>query len=217
MTDFDFSFVCLFFFAYTQFSLITRILTIQGNLDAVINVLQNVLPSLEEVLSLGFRNFQRKQLIFQLKVSKIRGERTGRVGDSDARLLVHQSQIGCIIGRGGAKVKELREVLSISALLPPLLFLFRSWCCDAQLLTSIVLLSRELTGLTNSSGVHKNSGRDRCARQVVLIVYYSFFFTLLSSGCYLCPYGAAPYCELDRIRFQQFQIYFIPHLRVVVF
>ncbi|XP_046446769.1 heterogeneous nuclear ribonucleoprotein K-like isoform X2 [Daphnia pulex] len=64
-----------------------RILTIQGNLDAVINVLQNVLPSLEE----------------------IRGERTGRVGDSDARLLVHQSQIGCIIGRGGAKVKELRE------------------------------------------------------------------------------------------------------------
>ncbi|KAI9565584.1 hypothetical protein GHT06_009376 [Daphnia sinensis] len=67
-----------------------RILTIQGNLDAVINVLQNVLPSLEEV-------------------SKIRGERTGRVGDSDARLLVHQSQIGCIIGRGGAKVKELRE------------------------------------------------------------------------------------------------------------
>lgn len=67
-----------------------RILTIQGNLDAVTNVLQNVLPSLEEV-------------------SKIRGERTGRVGDSDARLLVHQSQIGCIIGRGGAKVKELRE------------------------------------------------------------------------------------------------------------
>lgn len=49
------------------------------------------------------------------QVSKIRGERTGRVGDSDARLLVHQSQIGCIIGRGGAKVKELREVIIKSA------------------------------------------------------------------------------------------------------
>jgi len=67
-----------------------RVLTIQGNLDAVLNVMQNVLPSLEEV-------------------SKGRTERTGRLGDSDARLLVHQSQIGCIIGRGGAKVKELRE------------------------------------------------------------------------------------------------------------
>lgn len=88
-----------------------RILTIQGNLDAVINVLQNVLPSLEEVLiRANILYLSRAVLIFQLKVSKIRGERTGRVGDSDARLLVHQSQIGCIIGRGGAKVKELREV-----------------------------------------------------------------------------------------------------------
>lgn len=67
-----------------------RVLTIQGNLEATLNVIQNVLPSLEEV-------------------SKGRGERTGRLGDSDARLLIHQSQIGCIIGRGGAKVKELRE------------------------------------------------------------------------------------------------------------
>jgi len=67
-----------------------RVLTIQGSLESVLNVVQNVLPSLEEV-------------------SKGRGERTGRLGDSDARLLIHQSQIGCIIGRGGAKVKELRE------------------------------------------------------------------------------------------------------------
>lgn len=73
-----------------------RVLTIQGNLDAVLNVIQNVLPSLEE-------NGLDAQM------SKSRGERSGRVGDSDARLLVHQSQIGCIIGRGGAKVKELRE------------------------------------------------------------------------------------------------------------
>lgn len=32
------------------------------------------------------------------------------VDDVDLRVLVHQSQAGCIIGKGGGKVKELREV-----------------------------------------------------------------------------------------------------------
>lgn len=32
--------------------------------------------------------------------------------DVDVRMLVHQSQAGCIIGKGGLKVKELREVSS---------------------------------------------------------------------------------------------------------
>ena len=30
--------------------------------------------------------------------------------DFKIRLLVHQSQAGCIIGKGGYKIKELREV-----------------------------------------------------------------------------------------------------------
>ena len=30
--------------------------------------------------------------------------------DCDIRMLVHQSQAGCIIGRAGFKIKELREV-----------------------------------------------------------------------------------------------------------
>ena len=43
------------------------------------------------------------------------GQNTGNQGgnsvdDVDVRLLVHQSQAGCIIGKGGGKVKELREV-----------------------------------------------------------------------------------------------------------
>ena len=29
---------------------------------------------------------------------------------TELRLLVHQSQAGCIIGRGGDKIKELRQV-----------------------------------------------------------------------------------------------------------
>lgn len=32
----------------------------------------------------------------------------------DLRMLVHQSQAGCVIGKGGNKIKKLREVLSDS-------------------------------------------------------------------------------------------------------
>lgn len=37
-------------------------------------------------------------------------EETTAMEDVDLRVLVHQSQAGCIIGKGGGKVKELREV-----------------------------------------------------------------------------------------------------------
>lgn len=30
--------------------------------------------------------------------------------DLDVRLLIHQSRAGCVIGKAGAKIKELREV-----------------------------------------------------------------------------------------------------------
>ena len=30
--------------------------------------------------------------------------------DCELRLLIHQSQAGCVIGRAGFKIKELREV-----------------------------------------------------------------------------------------------------------
>lgn len=34
----------------------------------------------------------------------------GNNEDFDVRLLIHQSRAGCVIGKGGAKIKELREV-----------------------------------------------------------------------------------------------------------
>lgn len=37
-------------------------------------------------------------------------------GDVDLRLLVHQSQAGCVIGKGGSKIKELREESKLRAL-----------------------------------------------------------------------------------------------------
>jgi hypothetical protein len=38
------------------------------------------------------------------------GSGGGRSDEVDLRMLVHQSQAGCIIGKSGFKIKELREV-----------------------------------------------------------------------------------------------------------
>ncbi|XP_020708903.2 heterogeneous nuclear ribonucleoprotein K isoform X2 [Athalia rosae] len=62
-----------------------RILTISSDLDTVLQVVNEVVPNLEE-----------------------NGSRHGS-DEIDVRMLVHQSQAGCIIGKGGFKIKELRE------------------------------------------------------------------------------------------------------------
>jgi hypothetical protein len=41
------------------------------------------------------------------------GPKGGSNEDLDVRLLIHQSRAGCVIGKAGAKIKELREVSSI--------------------------------------------------------------------------------------------------------
>ena len=38
--------------------------------------------------------------------------KSSNVDDLDIRLLIHQSRAGCVIGKAGAKIKELREVSS---------------------------------------------------------------------------------------------------------
>ncbi|OAD58498.1 Heterogeneous nuclear ribonucleoprotein K [Eufriesea mexicana] len=62
-----------------------RVLTISSDLPTVLQVLNEVVPNLEE-----------------------NGSRYG-IDEIDVRMLVHQSQAGCIIGKGGLKIKELRE------------------------------------------------------------------------------------------------------------
>lgn len=37
----------------------------------------------------------------------------GNSEELDVRLLIHQSRAGCVIGKAGAKIKELREVSAI--------------------------------------------------------------------------------------------------------
>jgi hypothetical protein len=52
-------------------------------------------------------------LCITLQATGRSGSRGGSGGggeDVDLRLLVHQSQAGCIIGKSGFKIKELREV-----------------------------------------------------------------------------------------------------------
>lgn len=63
-----------------------RLLLISGDIDTCINALLDVIPLLEE----------------NQKFNNNEGAAT------ELRLLVHQSQAGCIIGRGGDKIKDLR-------------------------------------------------------------------------------------------------------------
>lgn len=67
-----------------------RILTVSANLGTVCEILLDVMPTLEDV-SAEYQSY--KDLDFEC----------------DLRMLVHQSQAGCIIGRAGFKIKELRE------------------------------------------------------------------------------------------------------------
>nr|KAG5706563.1 hypothetical protein BaRGS_028734 [Batillaria attramentaria] len=62
-----------------------RVLTVNAELGTVLEVLLDIIPSLED--------YKNKH-----------GEY-----DCEIRMIVHQSQAGCIIGRAGFKVKELRE------------------------------------------------------------------------------------------------------------
>ena len=65
-----------------------RLLLISGDIDTCINELLDIIPLLEE--NQKFNNNES--------------------GSTELRLLVHQSQAGCIIGRGGDKIKDLRIV-----------------------------------------------------------------------------------------------------------
>ncbi|XP_014773078.1 heterogeneous nuclear ribonucleoprotein K-like [Octopus bimaculoides] len=64
-----------------------RILTVSTDLETALECLLDIIPSLEE-----YKQYKN-----------------GQDFDCEVRILVHQSQAGCIIGRAGFKVKELRE------------------------------------------------------------------------------------------------------------
>ncbi|XP_052698733.1 heterogeneous nuclear ribonucleoprotein K-like isoform X1 [Crassostrea angulata] len=63
-----------------------RVLTIGANLGTALECVLDIIPKLED-----YKNYKNNDF------------------DCEMRLLVHQSQAGCIIGRAGFKIKELRE------------------------------------------------------------------------------------------------------------
>ncbi|XP_061172415.1 heterogeneous nuclear ribonucleoprotein K homolog isoform X2 [Saccostrea echinata] len=63
-----------------------RVLTIGANLGTALDCVLDIIPKLED-----YKNYRDNDF------------------DCEMRLLVHQSQAGCIIGRAGFKIKELRE------------------------------------------------------------------------------------------------------------
>ncbi|XP_023017237.1 heterogeneous nuclear ribonucleoprotein K isoform X2 [Leptinotarsa decemlineata] len=62
-----------------------RLLTLSSDMDSVCNIVGDVIPNLEE--------------------------NGARVNDSelDLRMMIHQSQAGCVIGKAGQKIKEIRD------------------------------------------------------------------------------------------------------------
>ncbi|CAG9839105.1 unnamed protein product [Diabrotica balteata] len=62
-----------------------RILTLSSDLDSVCNIVQDVVPKLEAHCA------------------------TANGNELDLRMMIHQSQAGCVIGKGGSQIKEIRE------------------------------------------------------------------------------------------------------------
>ncbi|XP_060062581.1 heterogeneous nuclear ribonucleoprotein K-like isoform X2 [Ylistrum balloti] len=67
-----------------------RVLTIGADIGTALDCALDIIPKLEDV-SDEYKNYKDENF------------------DCEMRLLVHQSQAGCIIGRAGFKIKELRE------------------------------------------------------------------------------------------------------------
>ncbi|XP_026763070.1 heterogeneous nuclear ribonucleoprotein K isoform X2 [Galleria mellonella] len=64
-----------------------RVLSITASdIDTILEIVKDILPNLADG-----------------------GPNKGNNDDLDVRLLIHQSRAGCVIGKGGAKIKELRE------------------------------------------------------------------------------------------------------------
>ncbi|KAK0079920.1 hypothetical protein PV326_008469 [Microctonus aethiopoides] len=103
---------------------IYSVLTISSDLDTVLQVVNKVVPNLEE-----------------------NGTKHGN-DEIDVRMLVHQSQAGCVIGKGGLKIKELREVDSLlhDGTMPECLLGLNFFFLRAILLVALSPLERKELG-----------------------------------------------------------------------
>ncbi|CDS36163.1 heterogeneous nuclear ribonucleoprotein k [Echinococcus multilocularis] len=99
---------------------IERVFTIEGALGDICNVWRDIMPKLKDVMSAKLSD--PKVIMGQQRFPRRRQQRNQGEGDQpenedaeeeekmvDLRLLVHQSIAGCIIGKGGERIRELRQ------------------------------------------------------------------------------------------------------------
>nr|CAD2171223.1 unnamed protein product [Meloidogyne enterolobii] len=80
--------------------------SLRAKYDANINVPDRSTP--ERVLTIICHQDSIEQCVLEILNKLSEGEKASR-GEVDVKVLVHQSHAGAIIGRGGSKIKELRE------------------------------------------------------------------------------------------------------------
>ncbi|OWR42573.1 Heterogeneous nuclear ribonucleoprotein K [Danaus plexippus plexippus] len=74
-----------------------RVLSITASdIDTIMEIVKEILPNLADASGPGSGT-----------------KHGGSSDDLDVRLLIHQSRAGCVIGKAGAKIKELRERIPI--------------------------------------------------------------------------------------------------------
>ncbi|VDP21218.1 unnamed protein product [Echinostoma caproni] len=108
-------------------------MTIEGDLNAICNVMREVSPKLKDIMNA--RLSDPKRIMGHMGRRRGRPQGQGQPGDEpeeeeddsmlDYRILVHESQAGSVIGRGGERIKELRDkykmrVIKVYQMLAPL-------------------------------------------------------------------------------------------------
>lgn len=83
-----------------------HIKALRSKYDATINVPDRSTP--ERVLTIVCAQETIEECVTEILSKLSEGEKASR-GEVDVKVLVHQSHAGAIIGRGGSKIKELRE------------------------------------------------------------------------------------------------------------
>uniref|UniRef100_A0A5K3FHU1 KH domain-containing protein n=3 Tax=Mesocestoides corti TaxID=53468 RepID=A0A5K3FHU1_MESCO len=98
-----------------------RVFAIEGALSDICNVWREIMPKLKDVMSarlsdpkviMGQGRLPRRKRVQDGDGEKNEGDQPEEEEDDkmiDLRLLVHQSIAGCIIGKGGDRIRELRQ------------------------------------------------------------------------------------------------------------
>lgn len=86
----------------------------------------------------------------------------------DLRMLIHQSLAGCVIGKGGSKIKELRDVSN------SFFFLLFFCCSNFVVIDNIIYVTFE-----NNEFVINNCNNDDDRDNIEELIGFTFFMTFI--------------------------------------